>query len=75
VKRAFIDGEEEGFAALYTRKSSTEIVGAILVAAHVGEMISELRPAIANKLTMHAHRDSALLSYPGRGVSEDCAVA
>ncbi|WP_169747035.1 hypothetical protein [Edaphobacter aggregans] len=27
VERAFIDGEEEGFAALYTRKSSAEIVG------------------------------------------------
>ena len=33
VERAFIDNEEEGFAALDTRKSSPEIVGAILVAA------------------------------------------
>jgi pyruvate/2-oxoglutarate dehydrogenase complex dihydrolipoamide dehydrogenase (E3) component len=54
VERAFIDGEEEGFAALYTRKSSPEIVGAILVAAHAGEMISELTLAIKNKLTMQA---------------------
>ena len=54
VERAFIDGEEEGFAALYTRKSSPEIVGAILVAAHAGEMISELTLAITNKLTMQA---------------------
>jgi pyruvate/2-oxoglutarate dehydrogenase complex dihydrolipoamide dehydrogenase (E3) component len=54
VERAFIDGEEEGFAALYTRKSSPEIVGATLVAAHAGEMISELTLAIANKLTMQA---------------------
>ena len=36
VERAFIEGEEEGFAALYTNKSSPEIVGAILVAAHAG---------------------------------------
>jgi pyruvate/2-oxoglutarate dehydrogenase complex dihydrolipoamide dehydrogenase (E3) component len=54
VERAFIDGEEEGFAALYTRKGSAEIVGATLVAAHAGEMISELTLAITNKLTMQA---------------------
>jgi pyruvate/2-oxoglutarate dehydrogenase complex dihydrolipoamide dehydrogenase (E3) component len=54
VERAFIDGEEEGFAALYTRKGSDEIVGATLVAAHAGELISELTLAITNKLTMPA---------------------
>jgi pyruvate/2-oxoglutarate dehydrogenase complex dihydrolipoamide dehydrogenase (E3) component len=32
VERAFIDGEEEGFAVLYTRKGPGEIVGATLVA-------------------------------------------
>src|ERR1700736_2519266 len=30
VERAFIDGEEEGFAVLYTRKGTGEIVGATL---------------------------------------------
>jgi len=54
VERAFIDGEEEGFAALYTRKGASEIVGATLVAAHTGEMISELTLAITNKLPMKA---------------------
>ena len=54
VERAFIDGEEEGFAALYTRKGASEIVGATLVAAHAGEMISELTLAITNKLPMAA---------------------
>jgi pyruvate/2-oxoglutarate dehydrogenase complex dihydrolipoamide dehydrogenase (E3) component len=52
VERAFIDGEEEGFAALYTRQGASEIVGATLVAAHAGEMISELTLAITKKLTM-----------------------
>src|SRR5215813_13330832 len=42
VERAFIDGEEEGFAAIHTLKGTGEIVGATLVAAHAGEMISEL---------------------------------
>jgi pyruvate/2-oxoglutarate dehydrogenase complex dihydrolipoamide dehydrogenase (E3) component len=54
VERAFIDGEEEGFVALYTRKGSSEIVGATLVAAHAGEMISELTLAITNNLPMEA---------------------
>jgi pyruvate/2-oxoglutarate dehydrogenase complex dihydrolipoamide dehydrogenase (E3) component len=54
VERAFIDGEEEGFAAIYTRKGTNEIVGATLVAAHAGEMISELTLAVTNKLTMEA---------------------
>jgi pyruvate/2-oxoglutarate dehydrogenase complex dihydrolipoamide dehydrogenase (E3) component len=50
VERAFIDGEEEGFAVLYTRKGTGEIVGA----THAGEMISELTLAITNKLPMKA---------------------
>src|SRR5262249_42212296 len=49
VERAFIDGEEEGFAAVYARRGSGEIVGATLVAAHAGGMISELTLAITHK--------------------------
>ncbi|MEQ7129144.1 FAD-dependent oxidoreductase [Actinopolymorpha sp. B11F2] len=54
VERAFIDGEEEGFGAIYTRSGSGEIVGATLVAAHAGEMISELTLAITNQLPLEA---------------------
>ncbi len=54
MERAFIDGEEEGFAALYTRRGSGEIAGATLVAAHAGEMTSELTLAVTNKPTMKA---------------------
>jgi pyruvate/2-oxoglutarate dehydrogenase complex dihydrolipoamide dehydrogenase (E3) component len=50
VERAFIDGEEEGFAAIYTRRGTGEIVGATLVAAHAGEMISELTLAVTHKV-------------------------
>ena len=52
VERAFIDGEEEGFAAIYTRRGSGEIVGATLVAAHAGEMISELTLAMTHKVSL-----------------------
>jgi pyruvate/2-oxoglutarate dehydrogenase complex dihydrolipoamide dehydrogenase (E3) component len=54
VERAFLDGEEEGFAAIYTRRGSGEIVGATLVAAHAGEMISELTLAITHKVPLEA---------------------
>ncbi len=54
VERAFIDGEEEGFAAIYTRLGTGEIVGATLVAAHAGEMISELTMAITHKMPLEA---------------------
>ncbi len=54
VERAFIDGEEEGFAAIHVRRGSGEIVGATLVAAHAGEMISELTLAITQKLPLEA---------------------
>jgi len=52
VERAFIDGEEEGFAAIYTRRGTGEIVGATLVAAHAGEMISELTLAMTSKVQL-----------------------
>jgi pyruvate/2-oxoglutarate dehydrogenase complex dihydrolipoamide dehydrogenase (E3) component len=58
VERAFIDGEEEGFAAIYTRRGSGEIVGATLVAAHAGEMISELTLAITQKIPLEALADT-----------------
>jgi pyruvate/2-oxoglutarate dehydrogenase complex dihydrolipoamide dehydrogenase (E3) component len=54
VERAFIDGEEAGLAAIYTRRGTGEIVGATLVAAHAGEMISELTLAIIHKVPLEA---------------------
>ncbi|WP_426513063.1 FAD-dependent oxidoreductase [Dactylosporangium sp. McL0621] len=58
VERAFIDGEEEGFGVIYTRSDSGTIAGATLVAAHAGEMISELTLAITNQLPMAALADT-----------------
>jgi pyruvate/2-oxoglutarate dehydrogenase complex dihydrolipoamide dehydrogenase (E3) component len=58
VERAFIDGEEEGFAAVYTRRGTGEIVGATLMAAHAGEMISELTLAILHKVPLEVLADT-----------------
>jgi pyruvate/2-oxoglutarate dehydrogenase complex dihydrolipoamide dehydrogenase (E3) component len=52
VERAFIDGEKEGFAAIYTRRGTGDIVGVMLVAAHAGEMISQLTLAMAHKVPL-----------------------
>ena len=63
VERAFIDGEEEGFAAIHARRGSGEIVGATLIAAHAGEMISELSLAILHKVPLEVLAE-AVHCYP-----------
>jgi pyruvate/2-oxoglutarate dehydrogenase complex dihydrolipoamide dehydrogenase (E3) component len=42
VDRAILDGEEEGFARVHIRKGTDRIVGATIVAAHAGDLISEI---------------------------------
>ena len=41
VDRAILDGEDQGFARIHVQKGSDKILGATIVAAHAGEMISE----------------------------------
>ncbi|BDS08361.1 mercuric reductase [Oceaniferula spumae] len=48
VDRAILDGETEGFVKVLTKKGSSEILGATIVAAHAGDMISELTLAITH---------------------------
>src|SRR5262249_36210951 len=48
VERAMIDGETDGFAALYTHNGV--IVGATFVAAHAGESLPLLTLAVAQKM-------------------------
>ncbi len=52
VERARLDGETEGFAALYTHEGV--IVGATLVSSHAGESISMLTAAVMQKMTPSA---------------------
>ncbi len=49
VERAVIDGEADGFAALYTNNGV--IVGATFVAAHAGESLPLLTLAVAQRMT------------------------
>jgi pyruvate/2-oxoglutarate dehydrogenase complex dihydrolipoamide dehydrogenase (E3) component len=41
VDRAILDGEEEGFARVHIRKGTDRMVGATVVGAHAGDLISE----------------------------------
>lgn len=41
VDRAILDGEDDGFARVHVQKGTDTILGATIVAAHAGEMISE----------------------------------
>lgn len=41
VDRAILDGDEEGFARIHIQKGTDKIVGATIVAAHAGDLISE----------------------------------
>ena len=46
VDRAIVDSEEEGFVKIHVRKGTDRILGATIVAAHAGEMISEVTLAM-----------------------------
>ncbi len=50
VDRAVTDGETEGFVKVHTRKGKGSIVGATIVAAHAGDLISEISTAMAAKM-------------------------
>lgn len=46
VDRAILDGETEGFVRVHVRRGTDRIIGATIVAAHAGDMISEISVAM-----------------------------
>lgn len=54
ANRAVTDGEEEGLVKIHVRRGGDEIVGATIVAAHAGEMISELTLAMTRGVGLGA---------------------
>ena len=50
VDRAIADGEEEGFVKIHVQKGKDRILGATIVAAHSGEMISEITLAMVGNV-------------------------
>ena len=63
VDRAIVDGEEDGFVKVHTRKGSDTILGATIVAKNAGDMISEVTVAMVNGLGLKAIA-SAIHPYP-----------
>lgn len=50
VDRAILDGADDGFVRVHLKKRSDRILGATIVAAHAGDMISELTVAMVGRL-------------------------
>lgn len=46
VDRAILEGETEGFVKIHVKKGTDEILGATIVGAHAGDMISEIAVAM-----------------------------
>jgi len=52
VDRAILDGEDEGFLRIFTKKGTDTILGATAVASHAGDLIGEISLAMTNGLGM-----------------------
>ncbi len=63
VDRAILEGEDEGFARVHVRKGSDRILGATIVAANAGDLISEICLAMTHGLGLKKI-GSAIHPYP-----------
>ncbi len=50
VDRAILDGEDDGFVRIHLARGTDRILGATIVAAHAGEMISEITVAMTSRV-------------------------
>jgi pyruvate/2-oxoglutarate dehydrogenase complex dihydrolipoamide dehydrogenase (E3) component len=63
LDRAVLEGRTNGLARVHTRKGSDRIIGATIVAANAGDMISEITLAMTHKLGLK-HIASTIHPYP-----------
>ena len=63
VDRAILEGNDEGFVKIHTKKGTDKIVGATIVAENAGDMISEITVAMKNKVGL-AGIGSTIHPYP-----------
>jgi pyruvate/2-oxoglutarate dehydrogenase complex dihydrolipoamide dehydrogenase (E3) component len=63
VDRAILEGHNEGFVKVHTRKATDKIVGATIVAQNAGDMISEINVAMTNGLGL-AKIGATIHPYP-----------
>ena len=50
IDRAILEGSDEGFVKVHTKKGTDKIVGATIVAENAGDLISEITVAMQNKI-------------------------
>ena len=65
IDRAILDGEAAGFARVHVERGSDKILGATIVGAHAGELISQFALAIKNGLGLSAI-GGTIYPYPTR---------
>ncbi|WDQ19237.1 mercuric reductase [Rhodopirellula sp. P2] len=63
VDRAILEGKDEGFVKVHTKKGTDTIVGATIVAENAGDMISEITVAMTGGLGL-GKIGSAIHPYP-----------
>jgi pyruvate/2-oxoglutarate dehydrogenase complex dihydrolipoamide dehydrogenase (E3) component len=63
VDRAILEGHTNGMVRVHVRKGTDKIVGATIVAANAGDMISEITLALTHKLGL-AHIANTIHPYP-----------
>lgn len=63
VDRAIADGEEEGFVKILHPKGSDKILGGTVVAAHAGDLISEITLAIVGNIGL-SQLSTVIHPYP-----------
>jgi pyruvate/2-oxoglutarate dehydrogenase complex dihydrolipoamide dehydrogenase (E3) component len=66
ANRAVTDGQEEGLVKIHVKKGTAEIVGGTVVAAHAGDLITQLTLAITQKIPLGAFT-SVIYPYPTQG--------
>ncbi len=64
--RAVTDGQEEGLVKVHVKKGTDEIVGATVVAAHAGDLITQLTIAIQQGMGLGAFTN-VIYPYPTQG--------
>lgn len=64
--RAVTDGQEEGLVKVHVKKGTDEIVGATIVAAHAGDLITQLTMAIQHGIGLGAFT-GVIYPYPTQG--------
>jgi pyruvate/2-oxoglutarate dehydrogenase complex dihydrolipoamide dehydrogenase (E3) component len=67
IDRAITDGNTTGLIKVYAKKWSGKILGASILGAHAGEMISEYALAMRNGVSIRAFADT-IHPYPSYGL-------